>query len=235
MGQRLNIEIMKGCTILANAYYHWSAYTSSALELCKSIVEQYKKLQLDPAKTCDSEGFQNELQFAQNSPFREKPKVERVTMEGQYAAADEDILFAVRILESTGAGINREEAKRIRSEGRCPGITFRMAIDRNAGLIAITPTGIDETRAWQEGQVTIDLDRKHIFFGVFWTSGMEDYLEEYEIDPDEEPERVPVKNESGLDIEDFKFEDIDKIIALVEKTKDSGIVNDDGMVYHWIA
>ena len=31
MGQRLNIEIVNGETSLANAYYHWSAYTKSAL------------------------------------------------------------------------------------------------------------------------------------------------------------------------------------------------------------
>ena len=33
MGQRLNIEIKKDSKVLANAYYHWSAYTSSALQM----------------------------------------------------------------------------------------------------------------------------------------------------------------------------------------------------------
>ena len=39
MGQRLNIEIMSGEKTLANAYYHWSAYTASAAELTKIILE----------------------------------------------------------------------------------------------------------------------------------------------------------------------------------------------------
>lgn len=41
MGQRLNIEIYNGETPLANCYYHWSAYTDSALELTKEIIDGY--------------------------------------------------------------------------------------------------------------------------------------------------------------------------------------------------
>ena len=42
MGQRLNIEITRGKTVLANAYYHWSAYTSSSLSLLAKVVEKYE-------------------------------------------------------------------------------------------------------------------------------------------------------------------------------------------------
>ena len=41
MGQRLNIEIVNGETSLANAYYHWSAYTKSALYLTKEIIDAF--------------------------------------------------------------------------------------------------------------------------------------------------------------------------------------------------
>lgn len=44
MGQRLNIEIISGGETLANCYYHWSAYTSSALYLTKQIIERYEEL-----------------------------------------------------------------------------------------------------------------------------------------------------------------------------------------------
>lgn len=39
MGQRLNIEITDGDNVLANAYYHWSGYTSSALDLTGKILK----------------------------------------------------------------------------------------------------------------------------------------------------------------------------------------------------
>lgn len=38
MGQRLNIEIKKKGKTLANAYYHWSAYTGSAFGLTSEVV-----------------------------------------------------------------------------------------------------------------------------------------------------------------------------------------------------
>lgn len=38
MGQRLNIEILDNKEVLANCYYHWSGYTSSALHLTKEII-----------------------------------------------------------------------------------------------------------------------------------------------------------------------------------------------------
>jgi hypothetical protein len=38
MGQRLNLEIRDGDKILANSYYHWSAYTDSAYELTTRVL-----------------------------------------------------------------------------------------------------------------------------------------------------------------------------------------------------
>lgn len=42
MGQRLNLEVRDGDKVLANAYYHWSAYTMPALYLLGIAIEQYK-------------------------------------------------------------------------------------------------------------------------------------------------------------------------------------------------
>lgn len=44
MGQRLNIEIVDGDTVLANAYYHWSAFTFPALELTAEIIKGIDKV-----------------------------------------------------------------------------------------------------------------------------------------------------------------------------------------------
>ena len=38
MGQRLNLEIRKKDKVLANAYYHWSAYTQSSFNLTAEVV-----------------------------------------------------------------------------------------------------------------------------------------------------------------------------------------------------
>jgi hypothetical protein len=47
MGQRLNIEIRKDNEVLANAYYHWSGYTSSALELTDEILKNINNVNFD--------------------------------------------------------------------------------------------------------------------------------------------------------------------------------------------
>lgn len=44
MGQRLNIEIHENGELLANSYFHWSAYTSSAIELTKEALSVYDSI-----------------------------------------------------------------------------------------------------------------------------------------------------------------------------------------------
>ena len=46
MGQRLNLEIKTNDTTLANCYYHWSGYTSSALELTKIVLDNLSDKEL---------------------------------------------------------------------------------------------------------------------------------------------------------------------------------------------
>lgn len=45
MGQRLNIEIKSKGKVVANCYYHWSAYTRSALQLTKEIISNFDSIQ----------------------------------------------------------------------------------------------------------------------------------------------------------------------------------------------
>lgn len=49
MGQRLNIEIVSDGTLLANCYYHWSAYTDSALTLTELIIEKFYDSDMSPS------------------------------------------------------------------------------------------------------------------------------------------------------------------------------------------
>lgn len=47
MGQRLNIEIKEKGKVIANAYYHWSAYTGSSMELVKTIINKLDTINYD--------------------------------------------------------------------------------------------------------------------------------------------------------------------------------------------
>ena len=71
MGQRLNIEIRKNGELLANSYYHWSGYTSPAIELSIDAIMG---------------------SFSVKNPIK-----------------NDDKGFAIKMLESTGAGLVEEE------------------------------------------------------------------------------------------------------------------------------
>lgn len=49
MGQRLNIELILNGETKANAYYHWSGYTSSSIGLTSLVLEHTKTIQHDNA------------------------------------------------------------------------------------------------------------------------------------------------------------------------------------------
>lgn len=189
MGQRLNIEIMNGDEVLANSYYHWSAYTGSALHLVKKIVAS--------------------IDNVDGTTVLEK---------------------AVRLLELTGAGVNNVERGRIASDfaGRFADIEFRDCTDRNAGLLAVTEEGIEETRYCEEGRVTIHLDTRTIDFGVFWDMDSESYEEEYE----EPAENIPLVDD--FDFFGIHFNDVHKLVGLVDMY-DDGIRFSDGTIVRWIA
>ena len=50
MGQRLNLEFTASGKVLANAYYHWSGYTNSSVELMKQVLtsETFKDKTISP-------------------------------------------------------------------------------------------------------------------------------------------------------------------------------------------
>lgn len=139
MGQRLNLEIHKDGEVLANAYYHWSGYTSSSIELTKEVLKHVDQIK-----------------------------------------EDNEIVYAIRLLESTGAGLTTHElpfAQKVAPEKE-----FKMAIDRNHGLIAISKEGIEETRHWEEGRVEVDLSNRTVNFNVYCGYSKDDYIENYGVE-----------------------------------------------------
>lgn len=172
MGQRLNIQIQRGETILANAYYHWSAYTESSLELLKMIHEKWEKL----------------------------------------STIENDVIRAVRLLESTGAGLTDKESaySSILGEGFLP---WRIADNRNNGLIAVSPEGIAETNDWAEGGAIIDLDDAMVSFDVFYAyDDRKHILSEYEED---EIADLP-ELDFQLDMSSFKLEHAGRIASTLD-------------------
>lgn len=164
MGQRLNIEIWNNGKVLANAYYHWSAYTKDAACLVDKALEYIKNNQI-------SDG--NEL------------------------------LYAIRILEATGAGLTNGVIEHAKNLSVLNGATFAECNGRSEGLIGISDKEISETRLWQEGSVYIFIDEKRVSFRVFFTERIWEW---------EKSQREEYENEkasaNALDIVSINFDDI---------------------------
>ena len=159
MGQRLNIEIVEGEKVLANSYYHWSAYTSSSIKLTKLILEKMSEA--------------NEM-----IPLKK----------------------AVFLLQSTDAGFAGDELEYARKIAELNGLDLANASGRSEGLIGISETAINEPRRWEEGRVTIDIEKETINFKVWWESSDEDFVTDY-------PEGKLVDLE--IDLENIAFDKFD--------------------------
>lgn len=72
---------------------------------------------------------------------------------------NQDLLFAIRLLEETGAGVEDIEETRKLLEDQTMNLKLKPCINRNEGIIAITKEEIEEMRYWEEGRVSIDIEK----------------------------------------------------------------------------
>ena len=138
MGQRLNIEIRKDDKVLANAYYHWSGYTSSSLRLTEHILNNIEKI-----------NYEN------------------------------DIVKAIKLLETTGAGLTKDELDNLNEDLKS--LNFELANSRDDGLIAISEKGINETQDWEEARVEVHLDTQTLKLNLYFEIKEDEIDEEYKI------------------------------------------------------
>lgn len=139
MGQRLNLEIWNNGKVLANAYYHWAAYTSSAAHTVSQA-----------------------LNYIKNNAIEN----------------DNTLLYAIRVLEATGAGLTENEIEYAKKLEYLNNENFAPCNGRSAGLLAISPDAIAETRWWQEYAAYIFIDEARVSFRVFYTQSKWKYEKE---------------------------------------------------------
>ena len=188
MGQRLNIEIKNKGKVLANSYYHWSRFSKSALKLTKKIIDNFDEIQ-----------------------------------------EDNEIIRAVRLLGLTGEGLTRNAIdyayKNIKGfdltlddgKGFLSKCLIPITKGRNEGLIDISDEEMEDTRCWEEGRITVNIDSKTFDFNVLFKMSLKKFIEEYEDVKIENLKEVP------FDFENIPFNKIDELIEFVKTTQE---VND---------
>lgn len=193
MGQRLNVEIVSNGKLLANAYYHWDAYTGISLQRTDDILNKLNEI-------------------------RESVK--------------DDLDLAIKLLESTGAGINAVERNYILADPELSKyLPINDCVDRNEGILAITKEGMQNIRYWEEGRVTIDVRKRTILFRIYWKLTKEEYLDDYY--DLEHYEQLPTID---YDLEkEIPFDKFEELKNLYTSTVDIyGFKRPDGSVISWI-
>ena len=207
MGQRLNIEIRrkKDNKILANSYYHWSAYTYSSLKLANEIME-------------------NIYDVIRNDKVRDEIK-------------------AIQLLQTTGAGLLEQEYNLLNEEDK----TYcSLATNRNLGLISFTEKGMEETRTWEEGRLTITIDfdnkeydfvgdKNRVDFEVYFPTSREEIEEDYKEELKSGEINLDEVVEFNFDLQDMDLNDIRLFMAKINQIENNfGIFMINGAFYQII-
>ena len=207
MGQRLNIEIRrkKDNKILANSYYHWSAYTYSSLKLANEIME-------------------NIYDVIRNDKVRDEIK-------------------AIQLLQTTGAGLLEQEYNLLNEEDK----TYcSLATNRNLGLISFTEKGMEETRTWEEGRLTITIDfdnkeydfvgdKNRVDFEVYLPMSRKEIEEYYREELKSGKINLDEVVEFNFDLQDMELNDIRLFMAKINQIENNfGIFMINGVFYQII-
>lgn len=145
------------------------------------------------------------VQIIQKYEYIKKYKVEKYIK-------NQDLLLAIRLLEETGAGLNDIDMTRNILKDETMNLKLKKCQGRDEGIIGITQKDIEETRYWEEGRVSIDIENKKIDFGV-----INEYTEEeLNYDYDEEIKELNIKK-IDINFKNISFEDIFELKAFIDK------------------
>lgn len=211
MGQRLNAEIHYGDKCLANAYYHWSGYTSSAIHIAERIISFFWDLkEADPhllATEDDQILIAVQLLEATGAGIADSDRAE--------VMGSEELSPTVK------------------------GYSFKTATSRNDGLIGLTERQMNITRHWEEGRVTIDILNETVNFNCWVFETNEEYDKWYS-DPDalsrDRRDKLPELKLDPTEIPFGKFKELGDYICDLIDSCVYAIRSDDHMgVYEFIA
>ena len=109
------------------------------------------------------------------------------------AEYDSPLDIAINLLMATGAGLTENSLKEFcKMKAKDPFLKTNptTCINRNEGLIEITEEGIDNSQQWSEGDVSIYIDSKQVYFGVLGEKDDEIIFDDYiwSLDDDNEKE-----------------------------------------------
>lgn len=197
-----DINTLKGVTpyaysdsiVLANCYYHWSAYTTSAAYTTIGIMEKLEQPG-QPARSNITTAVQQLCRAVHalmdtGATFDHEEKQATLTiLHMLYDTAYPDEPDVAHDINNLMVTLNNDTRD----------------VDRVDGMIAVTNDAIVDNASWSEGDVSISVDDNTCNFGVIW------HLEPNEYDPDDydegdlkNPTKLPIDLDDDLDLDNMR-------------------------------
>lgn len=200
MGQRLVVNIEANDVTVASIYYHWSAYTMSALYTIRDIVSSLYDSGYDPAYCNKEELMLRILNMCEASggclsqiEYDGDPSIEASNFKKMFP--------------------NRE---------------YKTSGSRDDGIVAFTDIGIGYQNGWAESTARIDLSSDTIEFNVYSEfDSVEDMIQQEWFEEDDVPTDIP---KTDIYIGEFSFDDLDEIISFAESAVDGIFWSSDTLV-----
>ena len=202
--------------VLANCYYHWSAYTTSAAKTTIDIMEKLEQSKHHWSAYTTS---------AAKTTIDIMEKLEQ-SKRSNVTTAVQQLCRAIHALMDTGATFDPEEKQKTLTilhmlydiaypdePDAAHDINNLMIalnndtkdVDRVDGMIAVTNDAIVENANWSEGDVSISVDDNTCNFGVIWYLEPNEYdVDDYDEDDLKNPTKLPVDLNDDLDLDDMR-------------------------------
>ena len=160
MGQRLVVNFIYKTELIANCYYHWSAYTTSAAQELERFFEGYRHTNRKYKGIYDPRlHVIRSLMYVSEKQKEHNRRVERLVelSDSKYKES----------LQNFGARFTQKESTIAKAE--YPGVRFasQEKASRSNGLICISPEEMANSDSYAEGSVTVLLDESKILFPIF--------------------------------------------------------------------
>lgn len=216
MGQRLVVTIKDKGEDKMKIYYHWSAYTGATFEELNNLWFYAIKPLKKAGKSTD-EILLGIIHYLEgNVDLAHKAWIEKLYPDGSCQRSCHG---------GIDGGKDSDEWKYI--TGLYPNEKFDPDVDRNNGLVSMSPKGMDEAQSWSEGNASIDLYYETYTHDVNWpmhVADKEEYVKERnydrngdcEIEPDERKEfeqeydQMNVYDGDGIELFEGHCDDIKK-------------------------
>ena len=208
MGQILVVNVLEEGERICNIYFHWSAYSDSAL---------YELLKIK--KIICGEKFETSVYDCQTK------KIKKMTFD--FSPKNNGVVLQIiNCLAMFGGGLDPDDVETAKKWW--PGIDVPVTKSRSEGIVSITEKTMNESDGYAEGFATIDISGKTACNECFFCY---DSKEEYEEYAEEEANVV----HTDIDFSKIPFDTIEDAIKFVDNVPFNSVIESGGVYLSLIA